>query len=179
MSCKQKQICPICEWIIQINSVKRMNGFIEKFRLKSTFSDIVSSFIITDEKFKAILYTKLYAFRLSTIWFMHPVWSLKAPVLIHCKWIGGKQQEQQPGYSWEFSHLSSAEVDTSYCFLNTWRWLNNVFEFKFSYNQPKHRHYDHRSSDESERNNVVIVSIKTINRCPHVITHLREVTYSM
>lgn len=117
-------------------------------------------------------------YMLSDFWTI-PVWSLKAPVLIHCNWIGGKQQEEQPGYSWEFSHLSSAEVDTSYCFLNTWRWLNNVFEFKFSYNQPKHRHYDHSSSDESERNNVVIVSIKTINRCPHVITHLREVTYSM
>lgn len=70
MSCKQNQICLICEWIIQINSVNRMNGSIEKFRLKSTFSDIVNSFIIIDERFKEILYTKLYGFRLSTIWFM-------------------------------------------------------------------------------------------------------------
>lgn len=29
----------------------------------------------------------------------------------------------------------------------------------------------------NKRVTIVIVSFKTINRCPHVITHLREVTY--
>ncbi len=159
-----------------------MNGFIEKFRLKITLSVIVNSFIIIDERFKAILYTKRYCF-----WFVYgafaPCLMFEALVsklwfLIHCNWTGEKQ---------ESFNLSSTEVDTSNGFRNAWRWLNNdwililreLLLYTFLQSTKAKILLWRSSSDESERNNVVLVSIKTTNRCPHAITHLREVTFNM
>lgn len=96
--------------------------------LKSTFSDIVNSFIILscpDFKFRAALYIKLSNYMV----LLNLVWCLKAPVIFHCNWMGEKQEEEEPGYSWEFFHLNSIEVRTSNGFLKTWRWLNDDWIF--------------------------------------------------
>ncbi len=89
-----------------------MNGFIEKFRLKSTLSVIVNSFIIIDEIFKAILYTKRYCF-----WFVYGAF---APCLMFES--SGflfivTELEKNNKDSQESFNLSSTEVDTSNGFL--------------------------------------------------------------